>query len=202
MHILDTRAVWLKSVLVVILVASLPACTEAVTTGPASPKAVPSKPPTAVVSPSGSASVGCDESRPATAIAARDWILGPLSFPGYTDGRVPAPDARNAVDTDGVRFFKIGTHLLPDHSVTVTIGEAARSYAGIRTERGPDVGYSSVTYTSCGASSPSIGPGGVWWVGGFTLVGRSTACVPLDVQVKGEAAIRHVQLLIGESTCN
>ena len=84
--------------------------------------------------------------------------------------------------------------------MTVAIGEAALAYAGIKTERGPAVGYSSVTYTSCAASTTSSGPGGVWWVGGFTLVGRSSACVPLEVQVQGEPDIRHVHLLIGKSS--
>ncbi len=194
MHILVKRSVWLTSMLAVVLMVSLSSCIRAVTTGPASP--------TTVVPPRGSSSVGCGDSRPEkSVVTAGDWILGPLSYPGYADGRVPPPDARDAVDTDGIRFFKIGTRLIPDHAVTVTIGEEAQTYAGIKTERGPAVGYSSVTYTSCDASTPSSGPGGVWWVGGFTLVGRSSACVPLDVQVQGERDIRHVHLLIGNSSC-
>lgn len=202
MHSLDKRSVRQKSVLAVVVVVCLSSCTEAVTTGPASPNGVPPKSPATVVSPSRSASVGCGDSRPEKfVVTSGDWILGPLSYPGYTNGRVPPPDVSNAVQTDGSYFFKIGTHLLPDHTVTVTIGDAARSYAGIKTERGPAVGYSTVTYTSCAASTPSSGPGGVWWVGGFTLVGRSSACVPLEVQVTGEADIRHVHLLIGRSSC-
>ena len=201
MHSLDRRAVRLTSVLAVAFVASLTACTGTTTTGPANPNAVPPQSPAAVASPSGSASVGCNESRPAIAVAAADWILGPLSYPDLAGGQFPLAEASGAADSDGIRFYKVGTNLLPDHNVTVSIGEAARVYAGIKTERGPAVGYSSVTYTSCPSSSPSIGPGGVWWVGGFTLVGRSSACVPLEVQVSGEADVRHVHLLIGKSSC-
>ena len=111
---------------------------------------------------------------------------GAAQLPRLGGRPVPPADANGAADYDGIRFYKVGTNLLPGHTVTVTIGDAARAYAGIMTERGPAVGYSTVTYTSCTASTPSSGPGGVWWVGGFTLVGRSSDCVPLEVQVTGE----------------
>jgi hypothetical protein len=202
MDILGRHTVRLATVLAIAFVASLTACTGAVTTGPTSPNVVPPKSPVAVLSPSGKESVGCDQSRPAVAIAAADWIVGPLSYPDLVGGQFPTTDASGAADSDGIRFYKVGTNLLPGHTVSVTIGDAARAYAGIKTERGQAVGYSTVTYTSCAASTPSSGPGGVWWVGGFTLVGRSSACVPLEVQVTGETNIRYVHLLIGRSSCS
>jgi hypothetical protein len=84
----------------------------------------------------------------------------------------------------------------------VTVGESAQSYAGIKTEQGPAEGFSSVTYTSCSAGSVASNILGMWWVAGFTLVGRSAACVPLEIQIDAEPDIRHVTLSLGEVTCD
>lgn len=155
----------------------------------------------ATVSPSGSTTVDCDTARPEALDSpppgADDLIIGPLVYPGLGNGwnfdNPPEPDA------DGVTFFKIGATMPSDSTVTVSIGKAAQSHAGILTEQGPSVGYSSVTYVGC---SSATHPARVWWVGGFTLVGRDSACVPLDVQVKGENVARHLMLSIEAGACN
>lgn len=163
-------------------------------------RTVASSPQPASVSPSGSTTVGCDLARPVGTDTPppgpEDLVIGPLVYPGLGNGYkvdVP-PDA----DADGVTYFKVGTRLPAESTVTVSIDAAARSFAGILTEQGPSVGYSSVTYEGCSAN---IDPGRVFWVGGFTLVGRQSACIPLAVQVKGEHSARHAMLSIGDGSC-
>lgn len=164
-------------------------------------RAVPTRSASAAVSPSGSVSVGCDLARPIAsdtpALGANDLIIGPLVYRGLANGfnfgNPPGPDAY------GVTFFKWGPELPADSTVTVSVNKSARSYAGIKTEQGPSIGYSSVTYDGC---SSQVQPGRVFWVGGFTLVGRQSACVPLDVQVKGENKARHLMLSIEAGSCN
>lgn len=167
--------------------------------------AAPSSSPSVTVSPSGSGTVGCDSARPDDPDARDpepdDLIIGALAYQGAslsyqgTDlpGTAPAPGA------DGVTYFKTGADLPPDTTVTVSVGEAAQSYAGIVTENGPSAGYSSVTYISCPTQQQSSR---MWWASGFALIGRQSACVPLDVQVKGESDIRHVQLSLAVGPCD
>lgn len=152
------------------------------------------------VFPSGSVTVGCALARAAgpdtPSPGSDDLILGPLVFRGLANGYVfenpPSPDA------EGVTFFKIGPELSAGSTVTVSIGTRAQRYAGILTEKGPSVGYSSVTFEAC---SSQVLPGTMFWVGGFTLVGRKSACVPLVVQVAGESSPRHLVLPIETRSC-
>jgi hypothetical protein len=149
------------------------------------------------VAPHGSATVGCELSRPVNGgVQDEDLLIGPLDIPtskdGYAVTNFPQP-------VDGVSFFKVGMELPADASVTLSIGEEARAYAGIITEKGQDEGYSSVSYRACSATEQD---GMVFWVGGFTLVGRASACVPLEVQVKGETAIRHTDFAIPVGACD
>jgi hypothetical protein len=156
--------------------------------------------PSATVSPTGRVTVGCDLSRPASKETPppgpNDLIIGPLVYRGLANGYNfgNTPDA----DADGVTFFKIGAELPADSIATVSIDKAARRYAGILTEQGPSAGYSSVTYKGC---SSQIQPGRVFWVGGFTLVGRQSACVPLDIQITGDTAPRHLMISIEAGSC-
>lgn len=127
-----------------------------------------------------------------------DLVIGPLDYPGIRDGYsvagpLPEPDAH------GIRFYKIGAQLPAGKTVTVTIDSAARGFAGILTETGRSAGYSSVTYTSCAAANQK---GMVFWVGGFVLAGRRTACVPLDVRVAGETAVRTARIALPAGACN
>jgi hypothetical protein len=101
-------------------------------------------------------------------------------------------------DADGIRFFKIGTEVAAGKTVTVSVSESARAYAGIGTETGPSYGYSSVTYESCPLSADSAP---VWWVGGFTLKDRTKGCIPLDIRVHGESELHHVTLAIETDDC-
>ncbi|MEO5316309.1 hypothetical protein PV772_19690 [Pseudarthrobacter sp. CC12] len=147
-------------------------------------------------------SVGCEAARPASTTApapnpANDLIIGPLVYPGladgYNHGSVPY------IDADGIAHFKQGTELPADTRVTVSIGASARTWAGILTEAGPASGYSSVTYQGCSSAAQ---PGRVFWVGGFTLGGKTTACVPLEVLVAGENQPHHVMLSLEAGTCS
>jgi hypothetical protein len=96
--------------------------------------------------------------------------------------------------------------MLPGHRATVTIAASARDYAGIATEGGRAGGYSSVTYVGCPKSAPpkaqrKAQPDYVFWVGGFLLAGRARACVPLEVRVDGETAVRRLSLAIPYGSC-
>ncbi|HEY4267380.1 MAG TPA: hypothetical protein VGM94_04220 [Galbitalea sp.] len=148
--------------------------------------------------PRGSAVAGCDESRPAntSTTAPDDLVLGPLVYPGLLDGYQADPPP--PVDRYGIRFFKVGPLLPPATSVTVSIAPAAVDYAGIVTEGGRSGGYRSVTYTSCAKDSQH---GYVFWVGGFQLVDRERACVPLIVSTAGNREPRRLAIAIPVGAC-
>jgi len=99
---------------------------------------------------------------------------------------------------DGQTFYKVGVQLEAGAEATASIGEAARDYAGIIVENGRGGGYSRITYRSC-ATLPSDTVN--WWVGGFVLHGRDSACVPLEVSVSGESA-RRVDLALPVGACD
>jgi hypothetical protein len=200
MYSTDRQVTRLAIVVALLMVVSLSACDREPITELSSANPSSAEPPAAVRLPAGSASVGCEEARPLEAAATdQDLVVGPLSYGGLSDGRLFSDGV--LPDAEGVRFFKIGPQLLLDHSATVTIGASAQSFAGIRTESGPAEGFSSVTYTSCSADSVASDVLGGWWVGGFTLVGRSAACVPLEIQIDGESDIRRLELSLGEVAC-
>ncbi len=182
----------IAAVLVALAAVSLAGCVDYPPDGTRSPSAG------ATVVPGGNATADCAASRPVpgpAAVTPADLAVGPLLYPGLAEGFAPGQSGEQGE----IRFYKIGVELPADASATVSIGSAARDFAGIVIETGPDAGYSSVTYTSC---SSAIQTGLVFWVGGFSLVGRETACVPLDVQIRGEASARHVILSIGAGKCD
>ncbi|PII84742.1 hypothetical protein BMH32_13250 [Leucobacter sp. OLJS4] len=159
-------------------------------------------------SPSGSASVGCDAARPdpePTGIA--DLIIGPLSYGAAAEGIRTADGRPAAPGPDGIAFYKIGTRLALGASATVAIGDPARAYAGIRTEQGSDGGYSSVSYEACAPGDPRItgddapAPVGVWWVGGFLLRDRDSACLPLEITVGDDPTVHRVDLALPAGAC-
>ncbi len=158
--------------------------------------------------PSGSASVGCDAARPdpePTGIA--DLIVGPLSYGAAAEGIRTADGRPAAPGPDGITFYKIGTRLALGASATVAIGDPARAYAGIRTEQGSDGGYSSVSYAACASGDPRVtgddapAPVGVWWVGGFLLSGRDSACLPLEITVDGDPTVHRIDLALPAGAC-
>jgi hypothetical protein len=183
------------------LLISLTACTSAGTpeNGPTSINPVPpaSAPATAAASPRESVTVDCATSRPidsARPAGPGDLVIGPLRYDGIARGYPGAiSDSLNYVV-----FATIGTELLPDATVTVSVAPGAREWAGIATEGGPPAGFFSVTYTSCPASRD---PNGVWWVGGFTLRNRTSGCLPLDVHVLGEPSPRRAVISFSDASC-
>jgi len=151
--------------------------------------------------PGDSIAVGCDAARSTSPTApqpnpAEDLIIGPLVYPGLGNGYNRG--SKPYVDGDGIAFFKEGTELPPDTAVTVSIADPARTWAGILIESGTAAGYSSVTYQGCSSKSH---PGRVFWVGGFTLGGKTSACVPLEVLVAGESQPHHVMLSLEAGKC-
>jgi hypothetical protein len=131
-----------------------------------------------------------------------DITVGPLSLPGH--GRLADPAGPNhnsgpyQTSAGVVDFYKEGFHVVPGNTVTVTIGAAARAYARLVTEEfGVDPGAVSITYVATGLPTDAC-----WYVGGFNLLGgRTTGCVPLDVAVKGETAVRHIVVSLKAGQC-
>lgn len=148
--------------------------------------------------PEESTTVGCELSRPvkeALPVQADDLAFGPLVYPGLLDGY---PQALSD-PVDGIIFAKIGPQLSPDATVKVSIAPEASSWASIVTENGPPAGYLSVTYKSCPASQHAAGS---FWVGGFALRNQTSGCMPLNVQVQGEASTRRTIISFGDKTCS
>lgn len=161
----------------------------------------PAPPATVAFHPGDSIAVGCDAARSTSPTApqpdpAEDLIIGPLVYRGLGNGYNRG--SKPYVDADGVAFFKEGTELPPDTTVTVSIADPARTWAGILTESGTAAGYSSVTYQGCSSASH---PARVFWVGGFTLGGKTSACVPLEILVAGEGQPHHVMLSLEAGKC-
>lgn len=147
--------------------------------------------------PEAKTTVDCKLSRPSEdprPNQAADLVLGPLRYPGLLDGYPQGlPDAM-----DGIIFAKIGAHLTPDATVTVSIDPEVSNWASIVTEAGPPAGYLSVTYKSCPAH---LHPEGSWYVGGFALRNQTSGCLALNVQVHGEASIRRTVISFGDKVC-
>lgn len=181
------------------LVVSLAGCTnnDPAPDQPPASSPVPPVSSTSAATPESSATVDCAASRPRKnpgAIQPEDLVLGPSVYRGLKTGYPSAPlDA-----VDGIIFAKIGTELSPDATVTVSVAQEARSWAGIGTEAGPPAGYFSVTYNSCPATEHADGD---WWVGGFTLRNQTSGCLPLDIQVHGEESARHPVISFWDKDC-
>lgn len=130
-----------------------------------------------------------------------DIAAGPLSLPGYrrlADAAGPNGSGPYQTSAGIVDFYKEGFHVVPGNTVTVTIGAAARGYARLVTEDlTVDPGALSITYIADGQGADMC-----WYVGGFNLLGgRTTGCVPLDVAVKGEQAVRHIVVSLRAGNC-
>lgn len=130
-----------------------------------------------------------------------DITAGPLSLPGYQRlAAATGPDGSGPYQTSAgiIDFYKEGFHVVPGNTVTVTIGATARGYARLVTEDlTVDPGAESITYVA-----GSYGADMCWYVGGFNLLGgRTTGCVPLDVAVKGETAVRHIIVSLRAGKC-
>lgn len=139
---------------------------------------------------------GCDQARPITSAfpTPSDMVIGPLSYAGFRGG---ATDPIAEPNWNGGYFYKTGAQLRPGRSVTVSIGDEAADYAAIVTENGPERGVHAVTYQSC--STP--GSLGFWWVGGFVLWNRQTACVPIEITTPADTMVRRTEVSLGAATC-
>ncbi|HET8780135.1 MAG TPA: hypothetical protein VFM66_08690 [Agromyces sp.] len=176
----------------------LAGCTGAEPSGAAAQPSDAAASSTPAAGPHGHTTVGCAESRPlenGDSPASDDLVFGPLRYPGLAHG-YPGPTI--PPQEDGVLFAKIGTELMPDATVTVSVASVARSWAGIRTEGEPSAGYSSVTYVSCATSQS---PDGVWWVGGFTLSDRTSGCVPVEIRIGAEESIQRAVIAFWVESC-
>lgn len=139
---------------------------------------------------------GCDQARPITTAfpGQDDLVIGPLSYAG---ARAYANHPIRKAGWNGGYFYKTGAQLRPGVSVTVSIADEAAQYAAIVTENAPPRGARSVTYQSCTDSDRD----GYWWVGGFALWNRKSACVPIDVTTPGDPTGRRVVVSLGAGTC-
>lgn len=128
-----------------------------------------------------------------------DVSSGPLSYPNaqllarpgtqrsYYGGGAPTTP-------DGSTFYKLGTFVQAGATVTVTLAESARSYARIHGPRNSPQS-NSVTFEACHDGAATA------WVGGFDLMRRASACVPLDVRVKGEKQMRRMTISFFSGGC-
>ena len=103
-------------------------------------------------------------------------------------------------DADGRSFYQIGARVTAaGTAVTVRIGDEAREYASIVTERGRTGGYSAVTFSSCGdLPAHSVN----WWVGGFVLSGRTSGCIPLEFTASDGSEIGRFDLALPSGACD
>jgi hypothetical protein len=124
-----------------------------------------------------------------------DVAIGPLSYAGLKYYRAHAAERPN---WGSGYFFKSGAQLRPGVSATVSIQGRAAKYAAIITESGPNRGSRAVTYRSCSKS----GPPGYWWVGGFVLRDRRTACVPVKVTSSLGPTEHRAVISLGAGDCS
>ncbi len=122
-----------------------------------------------------------------------DLGIGPMYFAGARALATDTP-ARHGYARFGPhgRFYKFGLVLRPGRTVTVTIAASARGHAVIAI--GPRA-VTSATYHACRRA-------GGFFAQGFAFTRPPfRGCVPLSVQVAGEARIRHVALSLFAGPC-
>lgn len=196
-----TRSRGSVTVVMAMLALGLVGCaptTPAPTATVETPGEQPTVPPASALR--GEVTVDCDSARrhPAEPLTDDDLVFGSLSYDGLAHGYPTFDGWPVGIGPDGDAFYKIGADLTAEAEVTVSIGAAARDYAGILVESGRDGGYSQVTYRSC-AELPADTVN--WWVGGFLLHGRDTACVPIEVRSPGQEPER-VDLALPVGACS
>lgn len=161
-------------------------------------------PSSLMVPPSGATSVrrcanGSVQDLPASSDNA---MAGPVAFANvkllgspaglfnfYGGGQVPE-------ESDGSKFYKMGTLVKGGATATVTVSPAAKSY--LRLQQGPaphSAGKTSIVFQACPGRSYT------GWVGGFDIKGPMPVCVALDIQVAGEPTVRHLSIPFGAPTC-
>ena len=125
-----------------------------------------------------------------------DLAAGPMYFPGglavatYTPAQYGyAPFGRHG------RFYKLPLVVRPGATVTVTIGASARGHVMIDVGGYVPSGVTSATYHACRKA-------GGFYAQGFAVTRPPLrGCVPLDVTVGGQAAVRHLTLSLFAGSC-
>jgi hypothetical protein len=133
----------------------------------------------------------------------QDVVAGPLSYP---NAKLLSPPGSVkdfygggvGVESDGSKSYKMGTFVRKGATVTVSVVPQVGTTVRLQ---GPSASMfqrdQAVTYQACPTGA------GTGWVGGFNLAGagRSGACIPLAVRVKGEAQPRRVVLSFFKGVC-
>jgi hypothetical protein len=151
----------------------------------------------ATVGPLGPRSVSCAEgyALDAPSVSSTDVVVGPLRFPDLREAFLKNA-ALTAPNYHGRYFYKTGPQVQAGATVTVAVSPSASSFASLVSAFSPDGGDQAITYHSCSNTKY-----GTWWVGGFLLRDRSSACVPLLVTVAGESQVRRITVAIRVKRC-
>ncbi|HKE65665.1 MAG TPA: hypothetical protein VKB59_13595 [Micromonosporaceae bacterium] len=99
-----------------------------------------------------------------------------------------------SVDPNGV-FFKVGTVLAPNATVTVAIAPSARSWAALEDSSAANDRQSAIRYEAC-KNARTV------WHGGFVIRNdHERACLPLDVYIGKSGVARHLTLSLFNGAC-
>jgi hypothetical protein len=127
-----------------------------------------------------------------------DLVIGPVRYPGLRHGYSAYLEPLTTPNyPGGGYYYKVGTELAPGATATVEIDSSASDYAALLSMYSPQAGDQAITYHSCAESEH-----GTFWVGGFILHGRSTACVPLRITVAGESTVHRVVVALPAGACS
>jgi hypothetical protein len=129
-------------------------------------------------------------------------VVGPLTLDGAGDD-----PARALANLQRIGWVKNPALVLPGHTVTLAIAQAARRRAGLLYIHDAE-GHSpprlrdtvpKVTFIACDAAHAKSHAGGqpvTFWSGGF-LATHYPACVPLEIRVDRQRRVRHLTLSLG-----
>jgi hypothetical protein len=129
-----------------------------------------------------------------------DIVVGPLRYPNARMLARPGSETEFygggvGVGPGGLRFYKMGTYVAAGRTVTVSVLPPATAYARLQGAGLDHPGDLSVTFHACPGGSATS------WVGGFDLLHRSAACIPLEMRVTGESQPRRVVISLFSGTC-
>jgi hypothetical protein len=134
------------------------------------------------------------------ATSPQDIVAGPLRYPNARLLARPGSEAEFygggvGVSPSGLRFYKMGTYVAAGTTVTVSVLPPATDFARLQGEGLDRPGDQSVTFRACPAGAATS------WVGGFDLLNRSAACLPLEVRVTGESQPRRIVISLFNGGC-
>jgi hypothetical protein len=168
--------------------------TGAPTNGPASSASPASTAPPGAVA-SSHFDDPCADGRPidGPTPADGDLVIGALSYAGGTTYAQLSPEVAPS-PSDDATFYKMGAQLPAHTSATVRIISPDASTATIVSEKAPEAGTRSVTYTNCRDSAQ-------WWVAGFLLWGEPTGCVVLEATSSAGPTPQRATLSLNAGSC-